>query len=185
MQFPALVLAPPSPASDYSEKKRPASGALEAGAGPTRPLKLWGLTLGMTLDLLAYMAPTPITPWDADALMGITGVEPEPGPGSPRRTTRRRTGVRAPPSLTSVFPRFSYPDVNFWIWVFGKRYREVIRGWETSVRTAGVNDRRINWTGAALTTFYAAVRKALVLVLVLRALGLLVSVAFGLWWVFG
>lgn len=43
---------------------------------------------------------------------------------------------------------------------------------------------RINWTGAALTTFYAAVRKALVVVLVLRAIGVLVSLAFGLWWVF-
>ena len=44
--------------------------------------------------------------------------------------------------------------------------------------------RRINWTGAALTTFYAAVRKALVVVLVLRAIGVLVSVTVGLWWVF-
>lgn len=26
--------------------------------------------------------------------------------------------------------------------VFGKRYREVIKGWETSVRAGGVNDRR-------------------------------------------
>jgi hypothetical protein len=81
------------------------------------------------------------------------------------------------PSLASVFPRFSYPDVNFWIWyvsnsnyilngsrdcpakgylllefecsfiifinrVFGKRYRQVIRGWEGSVRVGGTNDRR-------------------------------------------
>ena len=68
------------------------------------------------------------------------------------------------PSLASVFPRFSYPDVNFWIWyvdllfvvffdfrvdamiglhrVFGKRYREVVRGWEASVRAGGTNDRR-------------------------------------------
>lgn len=102
--------------------------------------------------------------------------------------------------------------------MFGKRYREVIRGWETSVRAGGTNDRRyvcaappplrpdltprvfsfclssllrplaparrINWTGAALTTFYAAVRKALVVVLVLRAIGVLVSVTVGLWWVF-
>ncbi|KAI0032512.1 hypothetical protein K488DRAFT_15251, partial [Vararia minispora EC-137] len=175
MQFPALVLVPPS---EYgcADVKRPR--AMEAGSGTrTPPLKLWGLTLGMTLDLLAYMAPQPLTPWDADALMGITGVDPSPG------TRGRQRRVNAPPSLTSVFPRFSYPDVNFWIWVFGKRYREVIRGWETSVRNGGLNDRRINWTGAALTTFYAAVRKALVVVLILRALGLLVGVAVGLWWV--
>jgi hypothetical protein len=27
---------------------------------------------------------------------------------------KRRRGVG--PGLTAVFPRFSYPDVNFWIW---------------------------------------------------------------------
>ncbi|KZV70331.1 hypothetical protein PENSPDRAFT_607459 [Peniophora sp. CONT] len=176
MQFPALVLPPPPPFLTLDEKHA-GGGALEAGAGRRqRPRKLWGLTLGMTLDLLSYTAPTPLTPWDADALMGVTGIEPLDGRG-------RRGRVDAPPSLTSVFPRFSYPDVNFWIWVFGKRYREVIRGWETSMRNGGVNDRRINWTGAALTTFYAAVRKALIVVLILRALGLLVGVALGVWWV--
>ena len=41
---------------------------------------------------------------------------------------------------------------------------------------------RVNWTGAALTTFYAAVRKALVVVLILRAIGVLCGVTFGVWW---
>ena len=41
---------------------------------------------------------------------------------------------------------------------------------------------RVNWTGAALTTFYAAVRKALVVVLVLRAIGVLCGVTFTVWW---
>jgi hypothetical protein len=40
----------------------------------------------------------------------------------------------------------------------------------------------VNWTGAALTTFYAAVRKALVVVLVLRAIGVLCSLTFAVWW---
>ena len=53
-----------------------------------------------------------------------------------------RAAVLRAPSLTSVFPRFSYPDVNFWIWIFGKRYREVVRGWEVSVKTRGAGDRR-------------------------------------------
>jgi hypothetical protein len=106
MQFPALVLAPPT---EYADEKRPL--AMEAGRGARAPpLKLWGLTLGMTLDLLAHMAPRPHTPWDADALMGITGVNPEP------QTRGKNRRINAPPSLTSVFPRFSYPDVNFWIW---------------------------------------------------------------------
>lgn len=76
----------------------------------------------MTLDLMAYMIPSRrSTPIMADDVTGIAFV---------------------PPSMTSVFPRFSYPDVNFWIWVFGKRYREVIRGWESSMQQGGSNDRR-------------------------------------------
>jgi len=86
------------------------------------------------------------------------------------------------PSLASVFPRFSYPDVNFWIWVFGKRYREVVRGWEASVRNGGANDRRINWSGSALSNFYAAIRKALVIVIVARALGIIFGIGVSLWW---
>ena len=86
--------------------------------------------------------------------------------------------------------------------VFGKRYRAVMRGWEASVRAGGTNDRRyvsqnsaidveadahdcrINWTGSALTTFYAAVRKALVVVLVLRAIGVLIGLLVGAWIIF-
>jgi hypothetical protein len=41
---------------------------------------------------------------------------------------------------------------------------------------------RVNWTGAALTTFYAAVRKALLVVLVLRAIGVLCGITFAVWW---
>lgn len=134
-------------------------------------LKLWGLSLGMTLDFLAYMTsntrgatPSALVPPDAELVLS----------GAP---------VLAP-SLTSVFPRFSYPDVNFWIWVFGKRYREVVRGWEASVRAGGTNDRRINWTGSALNTFYAAVRKALVVVIVVRGIFLLVGLLLGGWFLF-
>ncbi|KAI0052905.1 hypothetical protein FA95DRAFT_1181656 [Auriscalpium vulgare] len=209
MQFPALVLAPGAPAyTQYDDKSGRRS--LEAEAGTLNPalhpaasaphprggLKLWGLSLGMALDLLAYMAPTPgtpLTPWDVDALMGVTGIELDDWDEHARggkKSRKRRNGrrgkgrINAPPSLTAVFPRFSYPDVNFWIWVFGKRYRQVIRGWEASIRAGGTSDRRINWTGAALTTFYAAVRKALVVVLVLRAIGVFVTIALSVWWVF-
>jgi hypothetical protein len=176
MQFPALLLYPSSllaattkTAGGYANEKALEAGGEEGKGGRAKsmrqqqPLKLWGLTLGMTLDLLAHMAPTPLTPWDADALMGITGVEAEPelpydethyqdgkrmgngdGMGVRRRSSSlvvaanadershasegsvgekgrkgRKLGrgkLGAPPSLTSVFPRFSYPDVNFWIW---------------------------------------------------------------------
>lgn len=42
----------------------------------------------------------------------------------------------------------------------------------------------MNWSGTALNTFYAAVRKALLVVLVLRAVGVLVGLVFAGWWVF-
>ncbi|KAI9462341.1 hypothetical protein BJY52DRAFT_1203172 [Lactarius psammicola] len=204
MQFPALVLSnahPPIPGSlDEKISRRPLAaeaGVLNPALHPAsaslypyvksaepQDLKLWGLSLGMTLDLLSYMSPSPgvpLTPWDSDELMGVEGVLEEDWD---ERTKHKglKGRINAPPSLTSVFPRFSYPDVNFWIWVFGKRYRQVIRSWEASLRVGGTNDTRVNWTGAALTTFYAAVRKALVVVLILRAIGVLCGVAFGVWW---
>jgi len=134
-------------------------------------LKLWGLSLGMTLDLLAHMTPAANTT-ATGALM------------PPEAAADTISIPVLAPSLTSVLPRFSYPDVNFWIWVFGKRYREVVRGWEASVRAGGVNDRRINWTGSALNTFYAAVRKALVVVIVVRAIWILLGLVLGAWLLF-
>ncbi|CAG7851247.1 SubName: Full=Uncharacterized protein {ECO:0000313/EMBL:CCA66439.1} [Serendipita indica DSM 11827] len=129
-------------------------------------LRLWGLTLGMTMDLMSHMK----MPFQT------------PGRLSPDAIMSGEVATMAA-SMTSVFPRFSYPDVNFWIWVFGKRYREIIRGWEES-NQAGANDRRINWTGSALQAFYAAVRKALIVVIVLRALGILAVLGFSGWWLF-
>ena len=188
MQFPALVLSnahPPTLGSlDEKFLRRPL--AAEAGilnpalhpasaslyscvkSAETQDLKLWGLSLGMTLDLLSYMSPSPgvpLTPWDSDELMGVEGVlEEDWDERSKHKSVKGR--INAPPSLTSVFPRFSYPDVNFWIWyahrhagtiilfqlrsnfcaypcrVFGKRYRQVIRSWEASLRVGGANDTR-------------------------------------------
>jgi hypothetical protein len=44
---------------------------------------------------------------------------------------------------------------------------------------------RINWSGTALSSFYAAIRKALVVVIVMRAISVLLGIAFAGWWVFG
>jgi hypothetical protein len=94
---------------------------------------------------------------------------------------KRRGGVG--PGMTSVFPRFSYIDINFFIWVFGRRYRSVVRGWEASMRgPPRAADRRINWSGAALSTFYAAVRQALVVAIVLRAIATSAALAGFSWW---
>lgn len=147
MQFPALVLSnvhPPTLASlDEKISRRPLAaeaGVLNPALHPasaslyprvksaeTQDVKLWGLSLGMTLDLLSYMSPSPgvpLTPWDSDELMGVEGVlEDDSDEKSKHKSVKGR--INAPPSLTSVFPRFSYPDVNFWIW-YASRYFDPI-----------------------------------------------------------
>ncbi|KAH7924016.1 hypothetical protein BV22DRAFT_1067642 [Leucogyrophana mollusca] len=227
MQFPAILLdipesdGSPSPSASTSSSPLPNSASypaltqdiLEKGMPSgkkqnKRPkqqrhqLKLWGLSLGMTLDLLANMIPSADLP-ASSALPSPPPSVPSNQPLSQRQSESTSepqpfSGMQLPfypvggegmridtvaPSLASVFPRFSYPDVNFWIWVFGKRYREVVRGWEASMRGGGSNDRRINWSGTTLNTFYAAVRKALIVVIVLRAIGVLFGLAFASWWI--
>ncbi|KAL7418899.1 hypothetical protein Q5752_006583 [Cryptotrichosporon argae] len=99
------------------------------------------------------------------------------------KVKKRRRGVG--PGVTAVFPRFTYPDVNFWIWVFGRRYRQVVKGWEAAVRRPDrASDRRTNWSGAALSTFYAAVRHALVVAIIVRALATVGGVAGVAWWLY-
>jgi hypothetical protein len=138
MQFPALVLANTVQTTAESRDDKVLRRSLNAEAGAFNPalhpasaslyrpvnnaepqaLKLWGLSLGMSLDLLSYMSPTPgmpLTPWDSDKLMGVEDViEDDQDEKGNKKDVRGR--INAPPSLTSVFPRFSYPDVNFWIW---------------------------------------------------------------------
>ncbi|KAF8168242.1 hypothetical protein B0H34DRAFT_684752 [Crassisporium funariophilum] len=197
MEFPAIVLQPSPddstsiPPSSKSPSKTPhdilEKGIPRSQSKPRQVLKLWGLSLGMTLDLMCNMIlPTP------SSAAGRPRTRDDSTPSSPlsevmhlpyQNVEEFRMEYVAP-SLASVFPRFSYPDVNFWIWVFGKRYREVVRGWEASVRDGGTNDRRINWSGSALNTFYAAIRKALVVVIVARALGVIFGASFALWWIF-
>ncbi|KAE8210930.1 hypothetical protein CF327_g5261 [Tilletia walkeri] len=219
-------------------------------------LRLWGLTLGMTLDLLSHMSTLlvpgegPPTSTDtsflsapglapllqsytsAPASAGI-GIHALPGTSStstttnaadplssaisapqPPATTRMVATLRSAveqlradprgtssdwlarmkdelhltpppharalaPSMTSVFPRFSYPDVNFWIWVFGYRYRKIVRAWERGLGTG--MERRVNWSGMALGAFYSAVRRALIVAILLRALSM-ASVITGISW---
>lgn len=226
MQFPAIVIQPSKDENlsgeeglvNEKQKSQQRESIAEKGTPPRRPqgakqeLKLWGLSLGMTLDLMSYMIlPT------AEEEANLSEYERKSRTGARKRGSRDggagnwsgSSGPSTPlsevmqlpwadsasaqefrmeyvaPSLASVFPRFSYPDVNFWIWVFGKRYREVVRGWEGSVRAGGTNDRRINWSGSALSTFYAAIRKALIVVIAARALGILFGLGFAAWWIFG
>ncbi|KAH8120617.1 hypothetical protein DFH11DRAFT_1696436 [Phellopilus nigrolimitatus] len=172
MQFNAILLDPNSSSTVSTENTgapKPISekDVVKNTGRKREALKLWGLSLGMTLDLIAYMKPSSSSFAEDYPRDEVTGL-----------------GTSIAPSMTSVFPRFSYPDVNFWIWVFGRRYREVLRSWEASARAGGANDRRINWIGTAVNQYYAAVRKALVVVLVLRAIGILIGLSVGTWWLF-
>jgi len=123
MQYPAIVLKPSTRAS-ANEKPTSTHDVLEKGTGharapPPQQLKLWGLSLGMTLDLMSYMIYPPPLNQTAYSPSGATP------PSTPLAQVMQlpyqnvaedlRVDLVAP-SLASVFPRFSYPDVNFWIW---------------------------------------------------------------------
>ncbi|KZO90444.1 hypothetical protein CALVIDRAFT_522793 [Calocera viscosa TUFC12733] len=159
MHFGAIVLSSQQvttvvPSTGQKGKSRELTTHEQQGQ-PTEELKVWGMSLGMTLDLVAQMR------------AGTTDLS------FPRPLSM---------SLTSIFPRFDMPDVNFWLWAFGKRYRKVIRGWKESYRTMGAHDRRINWSGSALANFYASVRKALIMTIVFRMFWLFVALILWIRW---
>ncbi|WVQ80395.1 hypothetical protein IAT38_002500 [Cryptococcus sp. DSM 104549] len=223
------------PQNEFDDEPPEGSGSWTNSLDGSRVLRLWGLTLGMTLDLIShypttstsassqlllasrpppnsleskpqtptteYQSSTPRTPvtvtssfedqWEKTrkALEEVkeggggrrhggggqgsvnVGVEVEEKGKRVEKAERKRKRRGVGPRMTAVFPRFSYPDVNFWIWVFGRRYRQVIRGWENSTHGPDrAADRRVNWSGQALATFYSAVRQALVVAIIIRAL---------------
>ena len=57
-----------------------------------------------------------------------------------------------------------------------------MRGWERGLGTG--RERGVNWSGLALGAFYSAVRRALVVAILLRALGML-STASAITWLVG
>jgi hypothetical protein len=109
MQFPAIILEnPPSLDRTHIEK---ANAHISA---PPQRLKLWGLSLGMTLDLMSYM----VLPTDySDSKTSFaSSASLSPALQLPYHVDGEMRVDVVAPSLASVFPRFSYPDVNFWIW---------------------------------------------------------------------
>ena len=101
------------------------------------------------------------------------------GPSSPVSLTLMSTSGFG--SLESVIGKLSEG---------GRQVRELRAGTQTggsspfcaSARRDSIDkDRRINWTGSALQAFYAAVRKALIVVVVLRALGILAFLGLSGW----
>lgn len=116
MEFPAIILQPSQPGSVVEPQPSKKHDILEKGI-PSQ-LKLWGLSLGMTLDLMSYM------------ILPLPSVEDRHRHADPAASSPLSQVMHLPyqhvaedlrmeyvaPSLASVFPRFSYPDVNFWIW---------------------------------------------------------------------
>lgn len=124
MQFPAILLdtSSSSPLTDSKSAKK--HDILEKGISPSpqppQNLKLWGLSLGMMLDLMSYMVyPSPASKFSNG---NVDNIPIPSSPLSPVKQLPYQTDVEGlrvdvvAPSLGSVFPRFSYPDVNFWIW---------------------------------------------------------------------
>ena len=114
MQFPAIVIQP----SDTPRSQKLHDNLEKVILPRYNRLKLWGLSLGMTLDLMSYM----ILPTN---VRDRTLPRDSPTPSSPlsevmhlpyQNSTEDFRMEYVAPSLASVFPRFSYPDVNFWIW---------------------------------------------------------------------
>jgi 8-oxo-dGTP pyrophosphatase MutT (NUDIX family) len=126
MEFPAILLDTSSPSSPIADPKSTKKhDILEKGipsdspSHPPQNLKLWGLSLGMMLDLMSYMIfPPPSSKFSSTRADDDSVASPlSPVMQLPYQTDVEglRMDVVAP-SLASVFPRFSYPDVNFWIW---------------------------------------------------------------------
>ncbi|CCU99076.1 unnamed protein product [Malassezia sympodialis ATCC 42132] len=128
----------PAATADDDATKQLTEAEREYVAEHTEPLQLWGLTLGMTLDFLGHMATYQIhqTPAEAPTMRALRRVlSHTPSSwllGSPHRSLLARKA----PSIVEVFPRFSYPDVNLWMWVFGWRYRAIQRNAEPTGRAS-------------------------------------------------
>ncbi len=82
--------------------------------------KLNATELSMTLDLISYMIyPSPSLSEDNRTTDSRSSSPLSPIMTLPYKGSGDGPGMRmevVAPSLASVFPRFSYPDVNFWIW---------------------------------------------------------------------
>ncbi|GAA5999577.1 NUDIX hydrolase [Rhodotorula paludigena] len=152
-------------------------------------LKLWGLTLGMTLDLLSHMT-LPASPADLSTYpYGLAALDTPLG----GRKGPAKQAELAPfaPAEASIFPRFSYPDINFLIWLFAFRYRRLLRhpSNASSRPTPPATPRpkaphsRVNWAGMSLNAYYAAVRRALVVAVLLRAVAAVGGLVAAGWWV--
>ncbi|SCV67851.1 BQ2448_5462 [Microbotryum intermedium] len=152
----------------------PVALGLQTPVFPSHPLpdlKLWGLTLGMTLDLLTHMNPASSALCSRDS----SDLSTYPHLASSLPSSKEEVEKHPfAPSAASIFPRFSYPDINLLIYIFGFRYRRILR-----YRPGAPGENaRVNWAGMTLGSYYSAVRRALVVAVVLRGCAALGAIAY-------
>ncbi|GAA99377.1 uncharacterized protein L969DRAFT_86609 [Mixia osmundae IAM 14324] len=147
--------------------------------GARRPeLRLWGLTLGMTLDVISHMTDRPI-----EALETSPATYPlNPALPSVSQSNAGRKSSQIAPPVSSIFPRFTFWDINFWIYVLGWRYRRLVDQWHAREALSGAADRRTNWAGLALGSYYSALRKALIVAILIRATVVTSLTSAGAYW---
>ncbi|KAH9468570.1 hypothetical protein Pst134EA_009108 [Puccinia striiformis f. sp. tritici] len=196
---PITQLNPPSsPSPPSSSSSSSQDDHITNPVHPAPDLNLWGLTLGMTLDLLSFFkSPNPSLP-DQPHLFRSPSLQHLNVP--PREMTL------VAPSITSIFPRFTHPDINALIWLLGRRYRNLIKqcqeqqtksiqpgqvGVEAEEErgdlqeggsgrgtgmiggqkmTINYMNNQISWTSLTMKEFYRSVRKALILSILFRLL---------------
>lgn len=195
MRFRSILL----PHNPVTEINRPSKQEAQQQPvnSPPPDLNLWGLTLGMTLDLLSFFGTPNASLPDHSNLLRSPSLQHLNVP--PREITL------VAPSITSIFPRFTHPDINALIWLLGRRYRNLIKqchqqqqqailasgsrqaegaggGGDEKVPTrtmaaAGGHKMTINylnnqisWTSLTMKEFYRSVRKALILSVFIRIL---------------
>ncbi|KAH9818655.1 hypothetical protein DFH28DRAFT_1023052, partial [Melampsora americana] len=191
MKFPSILLKdnPSVLAPSSSTFKREDENLKKSN----QDLDLWGITLGITLDLMTFIADPqfastgrhlqrPALDHRSPLLSSTPILTPTQSPLFRSPSIPRLDHLNAPPdeitlttpSLTSIFPKFNHPDVNGLIWILGGRYRSVLRRWQPTHQRYHSRSR----STLALTTFYTAVRKALMMAVILRLISLIGFLVF-------
>ncbi|KAG0139546.1 hypothetical protein CROQUDRAFT_101387 [Cronartium quercuum f. sp. fusiforme G11] len=177
MRFQSILLknTPCAVASGQAEGSHRPLKSGPVDCAPT-DLNLWGLTLGMTLDLITFFTdPGVSTATTADhpprSIRSSPSLSmPSPtqlfrSPSLPRLDHLNQPPPSTVPSLSSIFPRFSHADINALIYLLGARYRALLH-----IIHQPPSQRRYRSAGRlALNAFYTAVRKALIVAIVLRS----------------
>ncbi|PLW45153.1 hypothetical protein PCASD_04569 [Puccinia coronata f. sp. avenae] len=192
MRFRSILL----PHNPIIQVKRHSKQTDPQQVDPTPDLNLWGLTLGMTLDLLSFFkTPSASLPNNPNLFRS---------PSLQHLNVPPLEIMLVAPSITSIFPRFTHPDINALIWLLGRRYRNLIkqchqqqqqvragaiegdsdedqstsgrgggggtRGRKGQKMTINYLNNQISWTSLTMKEFYRSVRKALILSVLLRIL---------------